>query len=70
MFDSELLYTAAMFHDVGLTQSQVGVGFASGRGHDRFTHEQRETVIAAYPRQRGNLCGIVMHSCWDPQSCG
>lgn len=107
MFDPELLYTAAMFHDIGLTQSyrwsqlrfevdganvardflrshgvsetdiekvwtaialhttpgipeymhpeialvQAGAGTdVVGRGYDHFTDEQREAVIAAYPR--------------------
>jgi HD domain len=106
-FDSELLYTAAMFHDIGLTRRfresrlrfevdgadaardflrshgiserdvekvwiaialhttpgipermqpeialvQAGAGMdIAGRGFDDFTDEQRETVIAAYPR--------------------
>jgi HD superfamily phosphodiesterase len=123
MFDPELLYTAAMFHDIGLTQShrrsqprfevdganaareflrshgiserdiekvwtaialhttpgipehmhpeialvQAGAGMdALGHGHDHFTDEQREAVIAAYPRRRGNLCSIIMHSYWEP----
>jgi hypothetical protein len=107
IFDPELLYTAAMFHDIGLTQSyresrlrfevdganaareflrshgiserdiekvwnavalhttpgipehmhpeialvQAGAGMdIAGRGYDHFTDEQREAVIAAYPR--------------------
>jgi hypothetical protein len=107
MFDPELLYTAAMFHDIGLTQHyresqlrfevdganaareflrghgiserdiekawtaialhttpgipeymhpeialvQAGAGMdVAGRGYDYFTEEQREAVIAAYPR--------------------
>ncbi len=74
MFDPELLYTAAMFHDIGLTQSyrgsqlrfevdganaardflalvQAGAGMdVVGRGYDHFTDDQREAVIAAYPR--------------------
>jgi HD superfamily phosphodiesterase len=106
-FDPELLYTAAMFHDIGLTQGyrgsqlrfevdganaardflrshgvsewdiekawaaialhttpgipehmhpeialvQAGAGMdVAGRGYDQFTTEQREAVIAAYPR--------------------
>jgi hypothetical protein len=106
-FDPELLYTAAMFHDIGLTQTykesrlrfevdganaareflrshsiserdiekvwnavalhttpgipehmhpeialvQAGAGMdVAGRGYDHFTDEQREAVIAAYPR--------------------
>jgi HD superfamily phosphodiesterase len=106
-FDPELLYTAAMFHDIGLTQSyrqsqlrfevdganaageflrshgiseidiekvwtaialhttpgipeymhpeialvQAGAGIdVAGRGYDHFTNEQREAVIAAFPR--------------------
>jgi hypothetical protein len=107
IFDPELLYTAAMFHDIGLTQTykesrlrfevdganaareflrshgiserdiekvwnaialhttpgipehmhpeialvQAGAGMdIAGRGYDDFTDEQREAVIAAYPR--------------------
>jgi hypothetical protein len=107
IFDPELLYTAAMFHDIGLTQTykesrlrfevdganaareflrshgiserdiekvwnavalhttpgipehmhpeialvQAGAGMdVAGRGYDHFTDEQREAVIAAYPR--------------------
>jgi hypothetical protein len=107
MFDPELLYTAAMFHDIGLTQGyresqlrfevdganaareflrsygtserdiekvwnaialhttpgipehmhpeialvQAGAGMdVAGRGYDYFTDEQRDAVIAAYPR--------------------
>jgi len=107
IFDPELLYTAAMFHDIGLTQRysesqlrfevdganaareflrshgiserdiekvwnaialhttpgipehmhpeialvQAGAGMdIAGRGYDHFTDEQREAVIAAYPR--------------------
>ena len=106
-FDPELLYTAAMFHDVGLTQRyresqlrfevdganaardflrghgisdreieivwaavalhttpgipecmhpeialvQAGAGMdVAGRGYEHFTDEQRQAVIAAYPR--------------------
>jgi hypothetical protein len=106
-FDPELLYAAAMFHDIGLTQTykesrlrfevdganaareflrshsiserdiekvwnavalhttpgipehmhpeialvQAGAGMdVAGRGYDHFTDEQREAVIAAYPR--------------------
>jgi HD superfamily phosphodiesterase len=106
-FDPELLYTAAMFHDVGLTKAyqgsqlrfevdganaardflrshsiserdiekawaaialhttpgipehmhpeialvQAGAGMdVAGRNYDQFTAEQREAVIAAYPR--------------------
>ncbi|HWX48405.1 MAG TPA: HD domain-containing protein [Roseomonas sp.] len=106
-FNPELLYTAAMFHDIGLTQGyreshlrfevdganatrdflrsrhiserdiekawmavalhttpgipehmhseialvQAGAGMdVAGRGYDQFTAEQREAVIAAYPR--------------------
>jgi hypothetical protein len=106
-FDPELLYVAAMFHDIGLTQRfresqlrfevdgadaardflrghgiserdiekvwiaialhttpgipehmqpeialvQAGAGMdIAGRGYDQFTDEQREAVIAAYPR--------------------
>jgi hypothetical protein len=106
-FDPELLYVAAMFHDVGLTRRygasqlrfevdganaareflrgrgiaerdvetvwnavalhttpgipefmgpeialvQAGAGMdVAGRGYDEFTDEQREAVIAAYPR--------------------
>jgi HD domain len=123
MFDPELLYTAAMFHDIGLTRShrksqlrfevdgansareflrghgisetdiekvwtaialhttpgipehmhpeialvQAGAGMdALGHGYDHFTDEQHEAVIAAYPRRRGNLCSIIMHSHWEP----
>jgi hypothetical protein len=108
-FDPELLYTAAMFHDIGLTEGyrashlrfevdganaarsflrgqgvaerdlavvwaavalhttpgipefmapeialvQAGAGMdVAGRGHDQFTTEQREAVLAAYPRER------------------
>jgi hypothetical protein len=107
LFDAELLYIGAMFHDVGLTQSyrrsqlrfevdganaardflrghgmserdienvwtaialhttpgipehmhpeiallQAGAGMdVAGRGYDHFTDDQREAVIAAYPR--------------------
>jgi hypothetical protein len=106
-FDPELLYTAAMFHDVGLTSAyresqlrfevdganaardflrghglpegdvervwlaialhttpgipehmhpeialvQAGAGMdVAGRGYENFTDEQREAVVAAYPR--------------------
>ncbi len=122
MVDPELLYTGAMFHDIGLTQShcksrlrfevdganaareflrshgiserdiekvwtaialhttpgipahmhpeialvQIGAAMdALGHGYDHFTDEQREAVIAAYPRQRGNLCSIALHSHWE-----
>ena len=107
MFDPELLYIAAMFHDVGLTQSyrwsqlrfevdganaardflrghgiserdienvwtaialhttlgipehmhpeiallQAGAGMdVAGRGYDHFSDDQREAVVAGYPR--------------------
>jgi HD superfamily phosphodiesterase len=107
MFDPELLYIAAMFHDIGLTQGyresqlrfevdganaaveflrshgisereiekvwtaialhttpgipeymhpeialvQAGAGMdVAGRAYDQFTEEQREAVVAAYPR--------------------
>jgi hypothetical protein len=107
MFDPELLYTGAMFHDIGLTQSyrgsqlrfevdganaardflrshgisegdiekvwaaialhttpgipeymhpeiallQAGAGMdVAGRDYDHFTDDQREAVVAAYPR--------------------
>ncbi len=106
-FDPELLYTAAMFHDIGLTERyadsqlrfevdganaardflrshcidqadlekvwnavalhttpgipqhmhpeialvQAGAGMdVAGRGYDQFTDEEREAVVAAYPR--------------------
>jgi hypothetical protein len=109
-FDPELLYTGAMFHDLGLTERyrdsqlrfevdganaardflqgrgipgadikkvwdaialhttpgipefmdpeialvQAGAGMdIAGRGYDDFTDEQREAVIAAYPRGNG-----------------
>jgi HD superfamily phosphodiesterase len=107
VFDPELLYTAAMFHDIGLTQAyatsqlrfevdganaareflrshgiseadiqkvwgaialhttpgipeymdpevalvQAGAGMdVAGRGYDQFSDEQRNAVLAAYPR--------------------
>jgi HD domain len=116
MFDPELLYTAAMFHDFGLTQNYresqlrfevdganaardflrtygipeqdieriwtaiaihttpgipehmhpeialVNAGAAMdvvGRGYDEFTDEQREAVIAAYPRGNDFKHGMI-----------
>jgi hypothetical protein len=116
MFDPELLYAAAMFHDVGLTKKyrasqlrfevdganaalaflrshgiserdiekvwiaialhttpgipeymhpeialvQAGAGMdVAGRGYDHFTDEQREAVIAAYPRGDDFKHGII-----------
>jgi hypothetical protein len=116
VFDPELLFTAAMFHDIGLTQSyresqlrfevdganaareflrshsiserdiekvwsaialhttpgipehmhpeialvQAGAGMdVAGRGYDSFTNEQREAVIAAYPRGDDFKHGII-----------
>jgi hypothetical protein len=115
-FDSELLYTAAMFHDIGLTARyensrlrfevdganaardflrshgisegdietvwnavalhttpgipefmrpeialvQAGAGMdVAGRGYDQFTDEQREAVIAAFPRGTDFKHGII-----------
>ena len=115
-FDPELLYTAAMFHDIGLTvryessqlrfevdganaardflrarsisesdietvwnavalhttpgipqfmraeialvQSGAGMDVA-GRGYDQFTDEQREAVVAAFPRGADFKHGII-----------
>ena len=116
IFDPELLYTAAMFHDFGLTQNYresrlrfevdganaardflrtygipeqdieriwtaiaihttpgipehmhpeialVNAGAAMdvvGRGYDEFTDEQREAVIAAYPRGNDFKHGMI-----------
>ena len=128
-FDPELLYTAAMFHDLGLTQRyqgsqlrfevdganaardflrshgisetdiekvwtaialhttpgipehmhpeialvQAGAGMdVAGRGYDHFTNEQRETVIAAYPRGKGFKHGMIeafyQGMCYRPDS--
>jgi len=115
-FDPELLYTAAMFHDIGLTQSyresqlrfevdganaardflrsrgiperdvekvwaavalhttpgipehmhpeialvQTGAGMdVVGRGFEHFTDEEREAVVAAYPRGDDFKHGII-----------
>jgi hypothetical protein len=115
-FDPELLYTAAMFHDIGLTARyehsqlrfevdganaareflqghgisesdietvwnavalhttpgipqymraeialvQAGAGMdVAGRGYDQFTDEQREAVIAAFPRGNDFKHGII-----------
>jgi hypothetical protein len=115
-FDPELLYTAAMFHDIGLTHSyresqlrfevdsanaardllrshgisetdiekvwlaialhttpgipehmhpeiallQAGAGMdVVGHGYDHFTDEQREAVVAAYPRGSDFGHGII-----------
>jgi len=115
-FDRELLYIAAMFHDLGLTQNyresrlrfevdganasreflrghgiaerdiekvwaavalhttpgipehmhpeialvQAGAGMdVAGRGYEQFTGEQREAVIAAYPRGNDFKNGII-----------
>jgi hypothetical protein len=115
-FDAELLYTAAMFHDIGLTARyensqlrfevdganaareflqghgisesdietvwnaialhttpgipqfmraeialvQAGAGMdVAGRGYDQFTDEQREAIIAAFPRGKDFKHGII-----------
>ncbi|HEY0687365.1 MAG TPA: HD domain-containing protein [Steroidobacter sp.] len=115
-FDPELLYTAAMFHDIGLTRNyqssqirfevdganaardflsrhgvsgndihrvwlaialhttpgipeylepeialvQAGAGMdVVGRGYEQFTDEQREAVIAAYPRGEHFKHGMI-----------
>jgi hypothetical protein len=115
-FDPELLYAAAMFHDIGLTARyessqlrfevdganaardflrghgisegdietvwnaialhttpgipefmrpeialvQAGAGMdVAGRGYDRFTDAQRESVIAAFPRETAFKHGII-----------
>jgi hypothetical protein len=115
-FDPELLYTAAMFHDIGLTARyegsqlrfevdganaardflkahgisdgdietvwnavalhstpgipefmrpeialvQAGAGMdVAGRGYDQFTDAQRETHIAAFPREADFKLGII-----------
>jgi hypothetical protein len=115
-FDPELLYTAAMFHDIGLTPRyedshlrfevdganaardflrshgvsesdietvwnaialhttpgipefmgpeialvQAGAGMdVAGRGYDQFTDEQREAVVAAFPREADFKHGII-----------
>jgi hypothetical protein len=115
-FDPELLYAAAMFHDIGLTARyessqlrfevdganaardflrghgisegdietvwnaialhttpgipefmrpeialvQAGAGMdVAGRGYDRFTDAQRESVIAAFPRETAFKQGII-----------
>ncbi len=115
-FDPELLYTAAMFHDIGLTARyensqlrfevdganaardflrghnisesdietvwnaialhttpgiprymrpeialvQAGAGMdVAGRGYDQFTDEQREAVVAAFPRETDFKHGII-----------
>src|ERR1700710_662072 len=115
-FDPELLYAAAMFHDIGLTERygssqlrfevdganaardflrghgisegdietvwnaialhttpgipefmrpeialvQAGAGMdVAGRGYDRFTDAQRESVIAAFPREAAFKHGII-----------
>jgi hypothetical protein len=54
-----------MHPEIALVQAGVGMD-ALGHGHDHFTEEQREAVTAAYPRRRGNLCSIIMHSLWEP----
>ena len=116
IFDPELLYTAAMFHDIGLSPRyresqlrfevdganaardflrshgiperdvetvwaaialhttpgipehmhpeialvQAGAGMdVAARGYEQFTDEQREAVIAAYPRGEGFEHGII-----------
>ncbi len=115
-FDPELLYTAAMFHDIGLTARyensqlrfevdganaardflrshgisesdieivwnavalhttpgipefmraeialvQAGASMdVAGRGYDQFTDEQREAIIAAFPREADFKHGII-----------
>ncbi len=115
-FEPELLYTAAMFHDIGLTTRyadsklrfevdganaardflrghgvsecdiemvwnavalhttpgipefmrpeialvQAGAGMdVAGRGYDQFTDEQRQAVIAAFPRETDFKHGII-----------
>ena len=115
-FDTELLYAASMFHDIGLTASfensqlrfevdganaardflqgygisasdietvwnaialhttpgipqfmrpeialvQAGAGMdVAGRGYDQFSEEQREAVVAAFPREDDFANGII-----------
>jgi hypothetical protein len=48
MFDPELLYTAAMFHDIGV-----------GRGYEQFTRTERDAVTSAYPRGEHFSQGII-----------